>query len=340
MQLLQNSHPDRIKPVVRCVAVILAPILLLLSGCDSPGQKGTPSEILVEDPAAAAAELIVKKNPCSDLNIPTQITKIGDTYYIVDCYHNEVIYNNSLSDPLSEWNVMTDEMSMGHTLAGDGEVFLLDDTEKDRVMIFEKEGEKYVFSQQFTDITSRPHYIVYDDETGIFYVWCSMSGEMYLFKREKGGRQVYLTGKKSIPSLNGVYVRSFTIIGDEIYFVSGNSNVIKADLETFDIVETIPVPASMAGMVQITPINGEYYITISTDAYWNQAFATIVRCSSLEALSGGDYEDIYHYFIGGGTPYYITAFDDAYFLTEHRIPGHSIWKFTVEGKEIYPQTVY
>lgn len=41
------------------------------------------------------------------------------------------------------------------------------------------------------------------------------------------------------------------------------------------------------------------------------------------------WEDIYDNFVGGGTPYYISSFDGHYYLTEHRIPGHSVWQFDV-----------
>ena len=298
------------------------------------------SEVLVEDIEARAASMEVRKNAFSDLSIPTQITKVDDTYFIVDCYHNEVIYNDSLEEPLSEWKVLTDEMVMGHTLASDGQVYLVDDTENERIMVFEKVNERFVFTQQFTGITKRPHYIVYNEADSSFYVWCSMSGEMYIFRHGADNCRMYLTDKRSIPGLDGIYVRSFTIVGDEIYFVSGKSSIIKADLKTFKILKEFPVPGTMAGMVQITPIDDEFYITISTDDNWDQRYATIIRCRSLEDLSADKYEDIYGNFIGGGTPYYITCFDDSYFLTEHRIPGHSIWRFKVEEGQIRAETVY
>ena len=321
--------------------------LAMLTSCQTAAPEKSrsrlkDSEILVSDINAAADSVIVKKNPCTDLSIPTQITKIGDTYFIVDCYHDQVIFNDNLTDPLSEWNVMTDEMSRGHTIAGDGRVYLIDDTENERIMVFEKAGgneEKYVFSQQFTGVTGRPHYIVYDERSETFYAWCSVSGQMYLFRDDEDAR-VYLAEIKEIPELDGVYVRSFTIIGDDIYFVSGNSSIIRADLETFEVKDRYPVPAEMAGMVQLTPIDGMYYITISTDASWNQDYATIIRCASLEDLSENRFEDIYGSFIGGGTPYYITSFDGEYYMTEHRIPGHSIWRFSVEDGKITSETVY
>ena len=152
---------------------------------------------------------------------------------------------------------------------------------------------------------------------------------------------MYLTEVRRIESLNNVYVRSFTIIDDDIYFVSGNSSIIRADLQSFEIRETYPVPDSMAGMIQLTRIQDYYYITISTDIAGNQDYATIIRTKDLSSLIDGDYEDVYDNFIGGGTPYYITELDNAYYLTEHRLPGHSIWRFQVEDNEIiHAETIY
>ncbi|MCR4909439.1 MAG: hypothetical protein K5985_11470 [Lachnospiraceae bacterium] len=313
-------------------------LVIMLSACGA--KDAGKSEILVQDKTEAAGDLKPRKNPCSDLSIPTQITKIGDDWFIVDCYHNEIIYNDNLTDPLSEWTVMTDAINRGHTLAGDGEVYLADDTENERVLVFEKEDGKFLLTQQFENITSRPHYIVYHEENATFYCWCSMSGQMYLFRREEGSSRVYLAEILSIPELDGVYVRSFTIIGNDIYFVSGNSKILKADLDSFEITASYPVPGKLAGMVQLTPIENEFYITVSTDDNWNQDSATIIRCSSLEGLADNNYEDIYRYFIGGGTPYYITHIDGYYYLTEHRIPGHSIWRFSVNKGVISADTVY
>ena len=88
-------------------------------------------------------------------------------------------------------------------------------------------------------------------------------------------------------------------------------------------------------MVQITKIQDYYYISVSTDKAGNQDVATIVRTKSLEDLTAGEYEDIYStYFLGGGTPYYISSVGDTYFLTEHRLTDHALWSFKVEDNEI------
>lgn len=283
----------------------------------------------------------IPKNSNADLSVPTYLTKVEDTYFLVDCYHNQVIYNDNLSDPLLEWRVMTNDIDKGHTLASDGSVYLIDDTERHRILVFEQKDERYVHTQTFEHIGNRPHYIIYDAPTDTFYAWSSMSGEMYLFRHNPDDTRMYLTEIRRIESLNNVYVRSFTIINNDIYFVSGNSSVIRADLASFKILETYPVPDSMAGMIQLTRIQDYFYITISTDITGNQDYATIIRTKDLSSLADGNYEDIYSYFIGGGTPYYITFFDDAYYLTEHRLPGHSVWRFQVEKNEILdPETIY
>ncbi len=288
----------------------------------------------------------IPDNSYGGLSVPTYLTKIKDTYFIVDCYHNQVIYHDNLTDPLYEWQIMTQDTSLPHTLASDGSVYVIDDTERNRILIMEESVNLngmpvFVPTQEFTEIGNRPHYIVYHEQTDTFYAWSSQSGEMFLFRHPADDTRMYLTEIRSIPSLANTYVRSFTIIEDSIYFVSGNSSIIEADLATFKIKKEYPVPGELAGMVQITLIEDYYYITVSTDVTGNQDYATMIRVKNLKDLESGNYEDVYHHFIGGGTPYYITNVEDTWYLTEHRLPGHSIWSFQVENNEIInPTTIY
>lgn len=286
----------------------------------------------------------VPKNPCTDLSVPTYITKVENLYFIVDCYHNQIIYHDNLTDPLSSWQVMTDQISKGHTIASDGLVYLADDTENNRILVFEKKEGVFYHTQSFTEIGSRPHYIIYDDNTQTFYALSSMSGEMYLFRHDPDDSRMYLTGIHKIEQLTGTYVRSFTIDGSDIYFVSGilgNPAILQADLNSFEIEETYPVPDSMAGMVQLTITENGYYITISTDINGSQDYATMIYTDDLSNLIKGKYDDVYGQFIGGGTPYYITSIDNVYYLTEHRIPGHSIWEFKItDGSITDVKTIY
>lgn len=342
-----------------CVLIILT-VFTILSACGAKNhtQPKLPTALASEESLRASDIVLdinspdktsltpesVPTNPYPDLSVPTYITKVDDTYFIVDCYHDQVIYHDNLSDPLSQWQVMTSEINKGHTIASDGMVYLVDDTENNRILVFEKKEGVFYHTQTFTEIGSRPHYIIYDENTQTFYALSSMSGEMYLFRHDPDDSRMHLTKIHRIEQLAGTYVRSFTISGNEVYFVSGilgTPAILQADLDTFTIQKTYPVPDTMAGMIQLTITEKDYYITISTDIYGNQDSATIIHVDDLSHLKEGKYDDVYEYFIGGGTPYYITSIDNTYYLTEHRIPGHSIWKFKItDGSISDVETVY
>ena len=145
-----------------------------------------------------------------------------------------------------------------------------------------------------------------------------------------------------VEQLANRYVRSFTISGDRIYFVSGlptDGSVIKTasilccDLSTFQLLAEYPVPDSLAGMASLMPIQDYFYITVSTDLSGSQDAATIIRTHSLTDLSAGKYTDLYQkYFVGGGTPYYLGCIDGTFYLTEHRLQDHAIWQFHISDQ--------
>ena len=294
-----------------------------------------------DDPEAAAEDLEVQMTLDLSLSVPTYVTKVDDFWFIVDCYHNKVIYSNSLDTPIQAWNVMCSDAVQPHTMASDGRVYLIDDTENNRVLIYKEVYGKFVETQVFNDIGIRPHFSVYDENTDTFYVWSSESGELYCFRHTEDSSRMYLTDVRKIDELKDTYVRSFTIVGDEIIFPAGltrgggSSDIYVCDLETLSVKKSYTVPESVAGMVQIMPIDDRFYVTVSTDVTGNQDFASILRADSLKELSEGRYEDIYaEHFIGGGTPYNISRVGDKYFLTEHRLAGHSVWSFKTSEGEI------
>lgn len=317
--------------------------LFLLSGCgnvDSSDNASLNGSLGVNEDSESTLDE-VQYNSFQTLNVPTYIGKIDDDYFIVDCYNNQVIYNDNINDPISNWKVMTSNISEGHTVASDGKVYLVDDTENNRVLVFKKDKENDTFEQIQTidNVGNKPHYIVYDKDTNLFYCWSSFSGEMFLFRKSFFSDNVKQIGVKTISDLTGTYIRSFTIIGDDIYFVSGIPNgnghvitpqILVAGKENFKVKKSYPVSDKIAGMAQLVKIKDYYYITVSTDLYGDQDAADFIRVKNLSNLENGSYESIYSgYFEGGGTPYYIGEIDGTYFLTEHRLTDHYIWSFNV-----------
>lgn len=273
-------------------------------------------------------------NGYGELKIPTQIIKTGGYYFLVDCYHDQVLYTQNLGCPLKEWKVLTNQAKQPHTIASDGTVYLVDDTENNRVLVFERVNGRFQNTQVFPEIGKRPHYIVYDGETDCFFTWSSLTGDMYVMKREPVSNTVYISEIRHINELSGIYVRSFTIAGDTIIFPSGNNcYVTVADKNTLEVLARYPVTEEISGMAQICPIGNCCYITVSTDLNYNQNSATIIRTSDLTGLAYGQYEDIYHLFQTEGTPYYISGIDGMYYMTNHR-SKKGVWRFAVEDDRV------
>ncbi len=379
----------------KIVAAILALAMGTVSGCTNFNKGSdigieaaeTSPEWVASDGYIRASERTMNEckpavtNSELTLSVPTYVNKLGDNWFIVDCYHDQIIYNDNMTDPLNEWSVLTDDVdvSQPHTMASDGEIYLVDDTENHRVLVFEEKDGAFANTQIFNDIGQRPHYTVYDEDEKAFYVWSSTTGEMYVFRHESGNTDMYLVeirrvggtnacGKEvadetvsdtepgasgedeagsapessaesvSIPDndsiLNGTYIRSFYIDGDDIYFVSGitadgqPSGIICCNKYTLEVKKSYNVPGELSGMAAMRYDAPYYYITVSTDVTGNQDAATIIRTKDLKDLEKGNYEDIYcTYFEGGGTPYNMFEADGKHYLTEHRLPAHAIWSY-------------
>lgn len=320
-----------------CTAILMAFILCcFLSACQGQ-EDGAEAfvdwkEISLSEPITVTYE----KNPFDTLKVATYLTKIGDTYFLADCYHDQILFHDHLEAPITEWRVLTNDVHYAHTVAGDGNVLLTDDTENNRVLVFTKTAEGYVQTKTFEQVGMRPHFVQYDEKRDVFFVWSSITGEMYYFKYQKEAKDVVLEKILKIDELYGVYVRSFTILGDDIYFVSGHNNgkIIRADADTLEVLEEYAVPPETAGMVQLIKIQDYYYLTVSTDNQENQEYATMIRTKDLHELAQGRYEDIYDKFgVSGGTPYYITQIDGTYYMAHHRT-AQNIISFDVTDNEI------
>ena len=317
--------------------------LCFLTGCTASKQEEMQTESVYEWESIAVETLdkplepiTYEKNTYDTLNVATYLTKIEDTYFLADCYHNQILFHDNLTSPITEWKVLTKDVNYAHTIAGDGTVLLIDDTDNNRIVVFKNTGEGYVQTLAFDGVGMKPHFVQYDEKRQTFYAWSSITGEMYYFKRDTITNDVYIEKILKIDELFGVYVRSFTIIGDDMYFISGHNNqkIIRANADTLEILEMYPVTSEIAGMVQLVKIQDYFYLTISTDNQENQDYATIIRTKDLHSLANGEYEDVYECFgISGGTPYYITEIDGRYYMAHHRT-SENIVAFDVVNNEI------
>ncbi|MDT5061341.1 MAG: hypothetical protein QOH63_1800 [Acidobacteriota bacterium] len=242
------------------------------------------------------------------LYTPTELTKIGDLYFIVDCWHNRVLYQKTLDPDLSEWKVLDNDLAGPHSIASDSYFYVVEDTGRDRLKVYRRLGDEFNPVQTIDNVGLRPHFTVYDPATSAFYVIGANSQTITKLKREGDRLRVQYT--KNLQFLDGVYTRSFTILDGDMYFVSGPRRIFKTRYtdDSYQVIASYKVPESLQSMNGLYRTEHYYYLTGTP--------RTIVRTESLEALEEGKYQDVYDELGLHGTPYYIVRFDGRYYLPE------------------------
>ena len=280
-----------------------------------------PAEVSAAPGLGSGAVFSNRFNELGTTYVSTQTTYLNGLYFTVDCYHDRIIYAEAenVGTDTSHWKVMADDLNKPHSICSDGVIYLVTDTDNNRVVTYARipTGE-FVELQSFENVGIRPHYCVYDASTSSFYVWSSYTGEMYIYKRPANGFALSLDKVRRLDYLYGVYTRSFTIDGNNILLCSqGAGGIISVDKRTFNLKGVYPVCDELGGVVQISHIGSHYYLTTSSDRFGDQSKATIVRSSSLGGFYyPGQYEDVNAIlggFNGASAPYYLTPAAGVYF---------------------------
>lgn len=313
--------------------------ILFLYGCSSNPEiikPALPPESQWED-----SEYLYKSdmlnNPYETLCVPTQMEKLGEDYFIVDCYHDQIITSEDAKAPLGEWKQVTNQINKGHTIASDGFVYLYDDTDNHQVVVMVKKDGVFYMTQVFENIGKRPHFVSYDSKRDCFFVLSSLTGEIYTFRRKSESYEVEAGEVHSLKGLNDIYIRSFSIIDDEMFLPAGDGFIYRVDMDSFQIKEKYPLAATIAGPVQLSKIKSKYYLTVSTDILINKEAANIVMADKLEDFADSEkYTSVRNKFSMEGTPYVITEIDGEYMLCIHSDNGpECMWQFKVnENGEI------
>lgn len=250
-------------------------------------------------------------------NVPTQVYSINGQFFMADAYNQQMIYTDDCFNEPAKWHVMGNKLFRPHAVASDGSLYVVVDTDNNRVVTYAKNESGFQVVESFENVGVRPHYIEYDAGTKQFYVWSSMTGTMYIYKRVPNTMQLKLKKSAYIKELDGCYTRSFTIDGNNIYLPSmGRNAIYVVNKSTFRIKSINGVCAELGGMVQVRRDQNYYYLVTSSDAAGDQSKATIVRSTSLSGFVEGSYEDIRYKFPDlDGVPYYISHLSDGHYYT-------------------------
>ncbi len=257
---------------------------------------------------------------------PTFLDKIGDTYFLVDCWHHRVLWSRKLDGDIARWQTLDDTLAGPHSIASDGELYVVEDTGRHGLRVYRRAGDAFQRVQEIRGMPERPHRVRYDPRTRAFYVVAANSQDIYKLVRDNDRlKQVY---KKHLDFLGGAYTRSMTLADGAMYFVSGPGFIHKTEYrdDSFKILARYRVPAGMASMNDLFATDdGWWYLTAS--------YLKIVRVRSLDDLNAGRFEDVHAQIGMRGTPYYLSKIDGRYYVPVIA-QNNGILSFVHEGEKI------
>lgn len=240
------------------------------------------------------------------LYTPTFTTQIAGINFIVDCWNHRIIYSRDMELPIEDWKTLDDNIAGPHSIAGNGTVFVAEDTGRHRLFVYTLTAKGFKKTQIIDGINGRPHRTIYDSTTKKFYVLTSTTQKMFVLSYQNG--KVVVDQEVDLDFLEGSYVRSFSIINDKMYFVSGPSKISVVNYidRDFIVERQYPVPEKYSQMNDIKKLGDYYFITVYPEK--------IIRLKDLSDFNSA--ENIYSKFGFKGTPYFINYFDGRFFITE------------------------
>lgn len=255
---------------------------------------------------------------------PTLITKLGDHYFIVDCWHNRLLVADTLDPNIQAWETVDGDLAGPHSIDTDSNLYVVDDAGRHQLRVYTRQGDSFEHVQTVDQVGTRPHRVIYDEPTKAFYVIGSTS--QTVSKLISNGSQLELVYTLKLDFLQGTYTRSMSIIDGHMYFVSGPNRIYRTEFidDSYAVLDVYEVPDAFVSMNDLYKIGDYYYIT-STDH-----LETIIRTDDLATLEHGGFEDVKDELGLVGTPYYLSHFDGKYFLPQ--ATQHSgIISFDVDG---------
>lgn len=247
------------------------------------------------------------------LYTPTQITRIGDRYFIVDCWHHRIIHSPRLDVPVARWQALDEDIAGPHSIVSDGEVYVTEDTGRHGLKVYRETAPgRFEQVQYLPDIGLRPHRTRYDARQQQFLVVGSGDQSLHAFEVRYG--RLVQTRHARVPTLDGEYCRSITLHQGMIHFMTERMIVVHR-LEEGRLLH----PAKHYPLPERWQSSNDLFFLDDQRALLTSTPGRACLLDDLTQLRSDRVQDLSDAF--QGTPYYISQFDGRLWIPEIATPG-------------------
>lgn len=240
------------------------------------------------------------------LYTPTYVQKLGAHYFCVDCWHHCLRATDDVMKPIQQWRVVDAGLSGPHSIATDGAILVVDDTDHGAVRTYHASTLEHIQTISLGPASDRPHRVVYDVATAAFYV--IKSEVRRIVKLMRSGSTLTIEHESGVLPGVGGYTRSIRIYDGKLYCASEPGRIhelaFDGSVAGYAHLATYNLPAGMGSPNDMfRASDGSWYVSATRNA----AIAGV----SLAAIHGGAHTDIRSAWGMIGTPYSFAEFDGA-----------------------------
>lgn len=250
------------------------------------------------------------------LYAPTMLAYIGQFYFVVDCLHSRVLYSPKPDLPITQWRILDDSLCHPHSVSGNGDIVLVDNTEYNTVCIYKRFGEEYKKVNETRYLGEHPCKIIRDAQSGIYWILCSGEGNVLGMSVDETGEYL-IAYKQRLSEMEGSSCTSFSLINNIIYMISslGIIAAYRWNGARWTFAGQVAVPKQYFGINDLMYLNGKYYLSASQKKQ-QAVLPALIRVDELSDLQNGKGIDLHEQCQMKGVPYFFSQVGMKVFIPE------------------------
>lgn len=237
-------------------------------------------------------------------------------WFVVDHWHQRVIFNRTLDPCLSRWKELPGRLNGPHSIASDGKVLVVDSTDDNSVFIYTPKAKfGWTLSQVISNLWQRPHRVIFDRRISSFLVIAANDQTIVQIGRSYSGYSEVTRWKLLLPASDlHHYCRSISTYRAGYLAVCNNSlNYFTVNSAGLRIISRIKLSEDWYELndVLVLPSNARFLVTSTRGKFEYIRRLTQLKNQNLEPI-----QDLTELFAIKARPYYLSLVGTRLLVTE------------------------